>query len=175
LATVSEDIINWSKKFVEKISDINDMPVCPYARGCRIKKTFKVEEVSSKEDLLNLTVQWCNKIKKTKYQIVVIGCTDLSISAEQLDSSVEAFNYAYMPKDIYLMASHHDQSGEVDFLYDNDFETDNEFSMILIQRLAELEKASQNLKKKGYYKNWDKEYYKHTVQTRKNLIRSILS
>ena len=71
--------------------------------------------------------------------------------------------------------SDHEQSGEVDFLYDDDFETDNEFSMILIQRLAELEKASQNLKKKGYYKNWDKEYYKHTVQTRKKLIRSILS
>ena len=72
------------------------------------------------------------------------------------------------------MASHYEQSGDVDFLYDDDFETDNEFSMILIQRLAELESASQNLKNKGFYKNWDKEYYKQTVQTRKTLIRRIL-
>ena len=53
------------------------------------------------------------------------------------------------------------------------FNTDNEFSMILIQRYQDLENASQKLKKVGYYKNWEAEYYKETVEHRHNLQRRI--
>lgn len=69
------------------------------------------------------------------------------------------------------MPFHPEDDGEqVEFLEDN-LETENEFYMVLIQPYNELEKASESLQKKGYYKNWDKEYYSDTVEKRKSYRR----
>ena len=72
------------------------------------------------------------------------------------------------------MASHPETSDEnIDFLYDHGFETSTDFSMVLIQRYQDLEEASLKLKKVGYYKHWEEDYYKETVEHRHNLQRRI--
>ena len=175
VATITQDIINWSKKLIERPNKhLGNLPTCPYARQCRLTNTFKVEEVHQAKELFPLIVQWANKLKRTKYRIVVIGCSDLSLTASELSSSVEALNYVYMPKDCYLMASHPGSGDDdIDFLYDEGFSTTNEFSMVLIQRYQDLEEASEKLKKTGYYKHWEADYYKETVEHRHNLQRRI--
>ena len=40
-------------------------------------------------------------------------------------------------------------------------------------KLYDLEEASQKLKKVGYYKYWEADYYKETVEHRHNLQRRI--
>ena len=175
VATITQDIINWSKTLIEKPNKhLGNLPTCPYARQCRLQNTFKVEEVHSTDELMPLVVSWANKLKRTKYRIVVIGCSDLSLSAEELSASVEALNFVYMPKDCYLMASHPGSGDDdIDFLYDSGFQSHNEFSMVLIQRYQDLEEASDKLKKIGYYKFWESDYYKETVEHRHNLQRRI--
>lgn len=175
VATIKQDIINWSKKLIERPNKhLGNFSTCPFARGCRINNTFKVEEVHDAKQLLPLAVQWANKLKRTKYRIVVIGCSDLSLTASDLSSGVEALNFVYMPKDCYLMASHPGSGDDdIDFLYDEGFSTVNEFSMVLIQRYQDLEEASQKLLKNGYYKYWEEDYYKQTVEHRHNLQRRI--
>jgi len=173
--SITEDILEWSKQIIEKPNEhLGNFPTCPYATNCRVNNTFKIEEVHEAPRLLPTVVKWADKLKKTNYRIVIIGCSDLSINAEQLASSIEALNFVYMPKDVYLMSSHPETSEEnIDFLYDNGFDTENEFSMILIQRYQDLEEASQKLKKVGYYKYWEADYYKETVEHRHNLQRRI--
>jgi len=174
--SIKDDIISWSKQVVEKHNTLIDFPTCPYAQQCRIKQTFKVEETNSLDRAYELVNDWINKLNKTKYQIVVIGCSDYQdITPDELSKVIEALNFISLPKNVYLMANHPDTSGDVDFLYENNFETDNEFLMILIQRLDELQEASARLKRVGYYKKWDQEYYDDTVGYRNKLIERISS
>ena len=175
MASITEDIIRWSKEVIEKPNKhLGNFPTCPYAQQCRVQNTFKVEEISEAEKLIPLVVEWSNKIKRSRYRIVVIGCSDLSLNSSELSSAIEALNFVYMPKDVYLMASHPETGEEdIDFLYDHHFETTNEFSMVLIQRYQDLEEASQKLKRVGYYNHWEKKYYKATVSHRHQLQRRI--
>ena len=175
MRSVTDDILLWSKKIIEKPNKhLGNFPTCPYAQGCRTQEQFEIEEVHDAEQLYPTVVEWANKLKKTKYRIVIIGCSDLSINANELASSIEALNFVYMPKDVYLMSSHPETGEEnIDFLYDHGFDTDNNFLMVLIQRYQDLENASQKLKKVGYYKHWEEDYYKETVEHRHNLQRRI--
>tara|TARA_Y200000002_G_C22663555_1_gene656921 strand:- start:1248 stop:1874 length:627 start_codon:yes stop_codon:yes gene_type:complete len=173
--TITEDISRWSKEVIEKPNKhLGNFSACPYARSCRKNKQFKIEEVHEAKQLLPTVVDWANKLKRTKYRIAIIGCSDLSITATQLDSSIEALNFVYMPKDVYLMASHPETGDDnIDFLYDHGFETSTDFSMVLIQRYQDLEEASQKLKKVGYYKYWEADYYNETVGHRHQLKERI--
>ncbi len=175
MRTIKEDILDWSKKIIEKPNKhLGNFATCPFAMGCRKKKQFKIEEIHEASNLLPKVVNLANNLKRTKYRIIIVGCSDLSINSEQLAASVEALNFVFIPRDVYLMSSHPETSEDnIDFLYDHGFNTDNEFSMILIQRYQDLENASQKLKKVGYYKNWEAEYYKETVEHRHNLQRRI--
>jgi hypothetical protein len=79
-----------------------------------------------------------------------------------------------VPNDIYLMASHpydEDEEEEIEFLDTGDWEPDNEIMMVLIQKFDELEKASDNLRKTGYYKKWPADYYEGTVLKRQSYRR----
>mgnify|MGYP003111052512 FL=1 len=175
MRSVTDDILLWSKKIIEKPNKhLGNFPTCPYAAACRTQKQFEIEEVHDAEQLYPTVVEWANKLKKTKYRIVIIGCSDLSINANELASSIEALNFVYMPKDVYLMSSHPETGEEnIDFLYDHGFSTDNNFLMVLIQRYQDLENASQKLKKVGYYEHWEADYYNETVEHRHNLQRRI--
>jgi len=79
-----------------------------------------------------------------------------------------------VPNDIYLMGSHpwDDEEDEpVEFLETDDWQPENEFMMVLIQKYDELEKASDNLRKTGYYDHWPQDYYEGTVLKRKKYRR----
>ena len=89
-------------------------------------------------------------------------------TADELDNHIHALNHVYIPQDVYLMASHPGNDLEpVEFLENTDWESDNEFLMVLIQPFEELEKASSSLNKIGFYEAWPKEYYQSTVTKRK--------
>ena len=77
-----------------------------------------------------------------------------------------------VPNDIYLMGSHPDDDDEdepVEFLDTGEWRPDNEFMMVLIQKFDELEKASDNLRKTGYYSHWPSDYYAGTVLNVKSI------
>ncbi len=59
----------------------------------------------------------------------------------------------------------------VEFLETGEWQPENEFMMVLIQKYDELEKASDNLRKTGYYRHWPKDYYEGTVNKRKSYRR----
>jgi hypothetical protein len=48
---------------------------------------------------------------------------------------------------------------------------ENAFMMVLIQKFDELEKASDNLRKTGYYDHWPSDYYDGTVKKRQSYRR----
>ena len=80
-----------------------------------------------------------------------------------------------VPQDIYIMASHPEDEEDdepVDFLEPEDgWDAENTFMMVLIQKFDELEKASDNLRKTGYYSHWPQDYYEGTVLKRQKYRR----
>lgn len=65
-------------------------------------------------------------------------------------------------KDLWLIWDHPDQTNKI-----NGIKTNNEeYAILLIQPLSELNKYSESLKKTNYYSFWDKDYYKKIVESR---------
>ena len=173
MRTIKADILSWSKDFLElPNAALGGKPVCPYAKKARTSGLLDIIEVELSQDLLPKIITQCNKFKNTGKEICIIACPDLSVTPDELDNYVHAFNHVYVPQDIYLMAFHPEGYEEpVEFLENSDWESDNEFLMVLIQSFEKLEQASASLEKIGFYESWDKDYYESTVTKRKTYRR----
>ena len=171
--SITEDILSWSKDFLEQPNKhINNLPVCPYAKKARTDNKVSIIEHNDSNTLLEEVINQANSFKDTNKQICIVACNDLSIDADELHNYIHALNFVYVPQDIYLMPFHpEDGEEEIDFLQDTHWESDNEFLMVLIQPFDELERASSQLTKTGYYNNWPKDYYDATVNKRKQYRR----
>ena len=171
----TEDILQWSEKYLEpKNNHLGDVSVCPYARMARLKKTYRILECNKSDDFLDTIIEATELAKDPEIQIVIVGCDDIQYTPEELSAVIHAYNLVFVPQDIYLMCSHpydDEEEEEVEFLDTEDWEPDNEFMMILVQKFDELEKASDNLRKTGYYQHWPSDYYDGTVNKRKSYRR----
>lgn len=166
MRTIKEDILSWSKDFLEiPNKHLNNFPVCPYAKKTRLDNHINIIEHNDPSTYLEAVIKEADNFKG---KISIVACSDLSITADELADYIHALNYVYVPRDVYLMASHpEDFDEEIDFLQDTAWESHNDFLMVLIQSFDELEEASTSLKKIGYYDNWNKDYFSGTVEQRK--------
>ena len=175
MKTITEDILDWSKNFIEKPNEyLGNVPVCPYAAKARQDKALKVLEVTKDYNLIDKIVEGTELIKDPKTDIVIVACSDIHITVEELNILIHGYNVVFVPQDVYLMASHpYDDEEEepVEFLETDEWEPDNEFLMILIQNFDKLERASDMMRKKGYYAKWPLDYYDGTVNKRKSYRR----
>lgn len=166
MRTIKEDILSWSKDFLEiPNKHLNNFPVCPYAKKTRLDNHINIIEHNDSSTYLEAVIKEADNFKG---KISIVACSDLSITADELADYIHALNYVYVPRDVYLMASHpEDFDEEIDFLQNTAWESDNDFLMVLIQSFDELEEASTSLKKIGYYDNWNEDYFSGTVEQRK--------
>ena len=166
MRTIKEDILSWSKDFLEiPNKHLNNFPVCPYAKKTRLDNHINIIEHNDPSTYLEAVIKETDNFKG---KISIVACSDLSITADELADYIHALNYVYVPRDVYLMASHpEDFDEEIDFLQDTAWESHNDFLMVLIQSFDELEEASTSLKKIGYYDNWNEDYFSGTVEQRK--------
>jgi len=171
---ITQDILNWSINFVEKKSNkLNDWPICPYAKQARLKDQVKIVEVKNAKDYLFTVVKEARTIQEQNKKLIIVASDDMNITIDELSCYINALNHTFVMDDVYLMPFHPDDEGEeeVEFL-EGDFELENEFYMVLIQPFKELEKASSDLHKQGYYDKWNKEYYQDTVLLRQTYRRN---
>ena len=175
MKSITEDILDWSKNYIEQPSEaLGNVPVCPYAKKARETKALKILEVTDHEKLIDSIVEGTELIKNPDTDIVIVGCSDIEITVEELNATIHAYNVVFVPQDIYLMASHpydDDEDEPVEFLETDDWEPDNDFLMVLIQNYDKLERASDMMRKKGYYDKWPLDYYDGTVNKRKSYRR----
>jgi hypothetical protein len=175
MRSITEDILQWSEFYLEpKNKHLGDVPVCPYARMARLQNKYKVLECHNFAGFQDTIIEGAKLAKDPNIQIVIVGCSEIGYSPEELSSVIDMLNRVMVPNDIYLMCSHpydDEEEEEVEFLDTGAWEPDNEFMMVLIQKFDELEKASDNLRKTGYYDNWPSDYYEGTVKKRQSYRR----
>ena len=175
MKSITEDILEWSKKYLEPKNEyLGNVPVCPYARTARIKKTYRILECKNFANFQDTIIEGAELAKNPDIQIVMVACDDIGYEPEELDSVVDILNRILVPQDIYLMCSHpydSEEEEEIEFLDTEGWTPENEFMMVLIQKFDELEKASDNLRKTGYYDKWPTDYYEGTVLKRQSYRR----
>ena len=175
MTSITDDILTWSEKYLEpKNKHLGDVPVCPYARMARLKKTYRILECGNFEKFLDTILQAAEMAKDPEIQIVIVGCDDIQYEPEELAAVIHAYNLVFVPQDIYMMCSHpydDEEEEDIEFLDTDDWEPSNSFMMVLVQKFDELEKASDNLRKTGYYQHWPSDYYEGTVNKRKSYRR----
>ena len=175
MTSITDDILTWSEKYLEpKNKHLGNVPVCPYARMARLQKTYRILECRNFEKFLDTILQAAEMAKDPEIQIVIVGCDDIQYEPEELAAVIHAYNLVFVPQDIYMMCSHpydDEEEEDVEFLDTDDWEPGNSFMMVLVQKFDELEKASDNLRKTGYYQHWPSDYYEGTVNKRKSYRR----
>ena len=175
MRSITEDILQWSEYYLEpKNKHLGDVPVCPYAKQARQRQTLKVLECHNFAEFQDKIIEGARLTKDPAVQITIVGCNDIEYSVEELSSVVDILNRVMVPNDIYLMGFHpwdEEEDEPVEFLDTGDWKPDNEFMMVLIQKYDELEKASDNLRKTGYYQHWPSDYYEGTVLKRQSYRR----
>ena len=175
MRSITEDILQWSEYYLEpKNKHLGDVPVCPYAKQARMKKTYRILECHNFANFQDTIIEGAKLVKDPDIQIVMVGCDDIGYTVDEFDSVVDILNRVLVPQDVYIMGSHpHDEEEDepVEFLETGDWQPDNEFMMVLIQKFDELEKASDNLRKTGYYEHWPSDYYEGTVLKRQKYRR----
>ena len=123
---------------------------CPYAKKAFIDKKLLVIECLDREDLWKTISGQCKNFSD-KHSVIICFEEEPSQTYEEVEAACIAMNewFAYNKMDVWLLA----------------FQTN--FTMVFIQRLSELDDASQRLEKMGYYKNYNTEDYVNLILNRR--------
>ncbi len=176
--SIRKEIRDWSKHSLEKANEnYNGFPPCPYAAKAWIDNKV---DIQFKYDLSPEKLYENISHYNDKYELIILVDLEYELEPDRFHGYLEGINEAisnnaFQDKDIYVMGFHpEDDTNEI--IESDSFETevDDVYSMIFIQRLSLLEKASEKLRSKGYY---DRTYGNYKVdeilQKRNKLFRRL--
>ena len=154
------DIKNWIENFVsEHNTEIGQVP-CPFAKEAMLKE--RINYVSGGKHTITPLLDSLADNWDDKYEVVVVYADKDELTPNQLRILVEDFNKLARDKDVVALEDHPDEPEILNGVSMNF----GKAILILVQRLSKLNKASDILKKKGYYDNWPKENYDDVVKWR---------
>jgi len=154
---VKKDIYTWMETFLEKPNpNIDNWAPCPFARRARIEnKVSVVLGTDIESDLTALCDTWTDA-----YDVVIHAYALEKYTAEETIELVKKLNYELlMPADLLSLEDHPDDSEIVNGISMNQ----GQYILILTQRASSISNASKELKAKGYYDSWSKDYYDRAV------------
>ena len=153
--SIRKEIRDWSKHSLEKANEnYNGFPPCPYAAKAWIDNKV---DIQFKYDLSPEKLYENISHYNDKYELIILVDLEYELEPDRFHGYLEGINEAisndaFQDKDIYVMGFHpEDDTNEI--IESDSFETevDDVYSMIFIQRLSLLERASEKLRSKGYY------------------------
>ena len=155
-----KDIEKWIEEFVsEHNTEIGQVP-CPFAKEAMLKE--RINYVSGGKHTITPLLDSLADNWDDKYEVVVVYADKDELTPNQLRILVEDFNKFARDKDVVALEDHPDDPEILNGVSMNF----GKAILILVQRLSKLNKASDILKKKGYYDNWPKDNYDDVVSWR---------
>jgi hypothetical protein len=148
LEIAKQDLSDWIVNFLDVPQSIlNNIAPCPFAKAALLNNKIKfiVGSDSVIQDMLLLNAQW-----DSEYEGVVL-IYPKDIDAEKFVNSVEYINENYYQHSGLLALEDHPQILETiaGLRFNN-----HKYAIVIIQYAEKLRKASEMLRKRGYYKNW---------------------
>lgn len=159
---MESDIYEWiNDRLSMSYKIFNDMPACPFAKQALIDKKIRIIELNNKNEfysvLKNCITNWDEDI-----EVVILGCDPSTITADELSNITEDANNTFLKNDYLALEDHPDY---LEFVGDFCVNEGN-WALILLQKKSKINLARKILEKRGYYKNWSKDYYKEVVLNR---------
>ena len=158
-ASIKEEIREWSKEVLEA-----EEPICPFA-----KKTWETEKV---DVVLSQCLCWSDLAdigqNFPQDRDVVIYCDlNMDVDVFHFDSRISMLNSFLNPINLWVMGFHQDHE-EKEVVEQESFEPhfEESYNMVFMQRLDELNKASERLEKIGYYNNWNEKEFQNILKRR---------
>jgi hypothetical protein len=159
---IKQQFIKWLTMFVAKPNKaFNNLPVCPYALEAlqKNKIKFEVVEMQLYDMLMSYKDNW-----NDKYDIVVFFVDDIYLP-HALPSIIETANKYLMPADLVALEDHPDIPEIINKVKVNF----GKCTVVFLQRLSKINKASQHLKENtNYYEHWSEENLDDVVNWRFN-------
>ncbi len=159
---MESDIYDWVIRLSEPRSEFNNLPACPYAKKAMMENKVRVIEVKSGSDftptLQSVTSDWPENI-----EVVVIGCDPSQVSPDYLTEITETANSTFLAERGYLALEDHPEVKEEVAGY---VVNCGGWALLLLQASEKILTARAFLERRGYYKNWDENYYKDVVLDR---------
>lgn len=154
------DIKNWIEKFVSVHNETIGQVPCPFAKQAMLDE--RINYVSGGKHTITPLLNSLASNWDDKYEVVVVYSDKNELTPNQLKILVDDFNKFARDKDVVALEDHPDDPEILNGVSMNF----GKAILILVQRLSKLNKASDILKKKGYYDNWPKENYDDVVKWR---------
>ena len=74
MRSITEDILQWSEFYLEpKNEHLGDVPVCPYAKQARLRKTYRILECHNFAQFQDKIIEGAKLAKDPDVQIVIVG------------------------------------------------------------------------------------------------------
>ena len=166
---IEKDLRSWSREVLEVPNkSLNGLPACPYAREAWKQNKVRVVET----DHIGVeTILQANKFNNNQYELVVVASYKFP-TPYQFTDFIGFLNDTYSWCDLHIMGFHPEYGAEeadLDFLYDHDWASsiEEEYAMMFIQSLSQVDDASLKLEKLGYYNVYPKEEYEALVLERR--------
>ncbi len=183
---IKKEVRLWSEKFLEVPNiHLNNMPACPFAKKAWLENKV---DIQYRDPDLGYTRNLHQHVKKINFEEkeILIFCDIFfkEYSLNKYQKIIDNFNNQYNKKDIYFLGFHPKNpptEEDQEFLLNPTGDTSDlphstiDFSMMLIQKFSQLYKASDRLKRMGYYDKWPQEYYDDVVLSRQNLYKKLFT
>ena len=183
---IKKEVRLWSEKFLEVPNiHLNNMPACPFAKKAWLEDKV---DIQYRDPDLGYTRNLHQHVKKINFEQkeILIFCDIFfkEYSLNKYQKIIDNFNSQYNKKDIYFLGFHPKNpptEEDQEFLLNPTGDTSDlphstiDFSMMLIQKFSQLYKASDRLKRMGYYDKWPQEYYDDVVLFRQNLYKKLFT
>lgn len=147
---IVRNLTKWMTEFIEMPNPkLGDWAPCPYARQARVnnKIGIKFTEVFDFENAIS------ESIELLEHKEVIVICFDhLTIDPISLQEYVKNKNNTLLPGNYVILEDHPDSPEYINDVCMNF----GECGLLVIQKLDKLNKASDQLREKGYYTHWTK-------------------
>ena len=146
-------IESWVNNDLSVVDKNTGFAPCPFAK--KAIHDNKLNIIDCDGDLWEQIAIQCKDFDD-KYSVVICTEWDPRQTYEEVEAACMAMNewFALNKMDVWLLA----------------FQTD--FTMVFVQRLSELNEASQKLEKMGYYEHYDREDYVRLILNRRRRFQN---
>tara|TARA_R100000544_G_scaffold31374_1_gene17684 strand:- start:875 stop:1375 length:501 start_codon:yes stop_codon:yes gene_type:complete len=160
---IKQEIRAWSKEVLEASQDGH--PVCPYANKSWQNNLVKI--IKSDD------IQWLDLIKYSEdfpdsVDVAIYCDFNVNILLEVFNERISTMNAFLHSKNLWVMGFHQDHDDKSVLDEKESFEPlyEESYNMVFLQRLDDLNIASERLEKIGYYNNWNKNEFQKILNRR---------
>jgi len=167
--SIADDLREWSMNVLEVPNPhLDGLPACPYAKKAWQDNKVKIVET---KNIYKETLRQCNEFTDNAYDLTI--CASFTIpNMQEFSTWCEERNNLLAKQDLHIMGFHPEfgaEEAELDFLYEHSWESSvkDEYCMVFIQSLSQVDDASLKLEKLDYYKVYPEDEYQELVINRR--------